>query len=321
MGDDILVHVVTQIPAFTDSTLVRNFGETRYFFFRVGLVEVSVPGRTESQLTVFGRIVKDTVLKRTQIYSKESGLIPDERSMPSAPSAFFALDLNNHKLVYLPDTAEAPSVSVFAATLDRFLKRKHATYVRSLRDKLKKSPEPKSLETLFREYPQPQVEATPMASKGSINEFLNSFEKLTRLEFQVLRTNAEIPRGDMFRLLRQMKDQMHAASTKLVHNNKEGLDKEEALNEIDASASAGNQKVVLNGVGADGTVLSGSNDNFKLRIPAVDLPVVPAQRAAHMVQAYFKQVDEGRLRPDIPGENGKKVEQLRIALNETANKN
>jgi hypothetical protein len=302
------------IPAFTDSGLRRTFGSTSYFFLNVGFVDIEVTEGVDSQLTVYGRIVKDTVLTRSQVYLPESGLVEDEESMASAPSAFFALDLNNHKLVYLPETAFAPSISVFASTLQNFMRRKHRVFVRSLYEAAKLTDEPKTLKSLFEQYPPPDVEATPMASKGSIQEFLNSFAKLKHLEFRILNTNAEIQRQQTFRDLREMKSKLHAERTKLVHDSKEGLDIEVAAEEIDASASAGNQAVVLAGTAADGTELRGSNDNFKLRVPAIDVPDNPLSRAVHLVREYFNQVAQARLRPDQSEADATKIAQLRETL-------
>ena len=302
------------LPAFADSGLRRNFGPTSYFFLNVGIIDIEVAGERDSQLTVYGRIVKDTILTRSQVYSPESGLIADEESMPSAPSAFFALDLNNHKLVFLPETPYAPSIAVFASTLQNFMRRKHTAFVRSLYEAAKLTDEPKTLESLFHQYPSPDVEATPMASKGSIQEFLNSFAKLTHLEFRILNTNAEIQRQQTFRELREMKDKLRAAKTNLVHDSKDGLDIEVAAEEIDASASAGNQAVVLAGTAADGTELRGSNDNFKLRVLATDVPENRVAKAVHLVREYFKQVGQGRLRPDQSEADSTKIAQLRENL-------
>lgn len=309
------------IPAFTDPGLRRKFGQTSYFFLNVGIIDVQVEEIDDSQLTVYGRIVKDTVLTRSQIYSPESGLVADEDSISSAPSAFFALDLNNHKLVYLPETPYAPSIAVFASTLQNFMRRKHTAFVRALYEAAKQTDEPRTLESIFQQYPSPDVEATPMASKGSIQEFLSSFAKLTHLEFRILNTNAEIQRQQTFRELREMKDQLRATKTKLVHDSKDGLDIEVAAEEIDASASAGNQAVVLAGTAADGTELRGSNDNFKLRVSAADVPENPVARAVHLVKEYFKQVAQGRLRPDQSETDSTKIAHLKESLSGSIERN
>lgn len=315
--DHVLLDYALEIvlPAFFDESMVREHGETKYFFHKVGITDVVVSGISVPQLTVYGEIVKDTMLRRTQVFHKERGLVPDERKMPSAPSAFFALNLNNHKLVYLPETSDAPSINVFGSTLERFLRQKHRDYVRAIHAKLRRAGQPKLLATLFREFPAPEVEVTPMASRATVNEFLDSFDKLTHVEFRILRTNVELSRSETFRSLRRMKDEMEAASGKVVMDNSKGLNKTAAAEEINASAAAGNQKVSLRGTTIEGATLTGSNDNFKLTVQATDIPMERTQRAAHLIQLYFAQVANGSLNPDESEFQTAKIEQLRSALN------
>ena len=302
------------IPAFTDSSLKRRYGPTSYFFIDVGILDVSVEDIEEPQLTIYGRFVKDTVLTRSQTYSQETGLVPDDQSLASAPSSFFAFNLSNHKLAYLPETSYAPSIAVFASTLEAFMRRKHAAYVRALYEFSKASDQPKSLTSLFQAYPAPEVDATPMANKASITEFLGTFSTLTHLEFRILKTNAEISRQQTFRDLLAMKNELAATSTKLVHDSKDGLNIQVAAEEIDASAAAGNQKVILAGQAADGTQLRGSNDSFKLRVVADDAPAAPIAKAVYIVREYFKHVKNGLLRPDLSEEDTEKITKIRENL-------
>jgi hypothetical protein len=60
--------------------------------------------------------------------------------------------------------------------------------------------------------------------------------------------------------------------------------------------------------------LRGSNDNFKLRVSATDVPENPVARAVHLVMEYFKQVAQGRLRPDQSETDSTKIAQLRETL-------
>jgi hypothetical protein len=302
------------IPAFTDSSMKRRYGPTSYFFIDVGILDVSVEDTEEPQLTIYGRFVKDTILTRSQTYSLETGLVPDDESLASAPSSFFTFDLNNHKLAYLPETAHAPSIAVFASTVQTFMRKKHAAFVRALYESSKLTDQPKSLNSLFQDYPVPEVDATPMANKASITEFLNTFSTLTHLEFRILQTNAEISRQETFRSLQAMKNDIRATSTKLIHDSKDGLNIQVAAEEIDASAAAGNQKVILAGQAEDGTQLRGSNDSFKLRVAADDAPVAPTAKAAYLVREYFKQVTHGLLRPDLSDGDSEKVTKIRENL-------
>lgn len=302
------------LPAFTDSSLKRKYSSTSYFFIDVGILNVNVEDIEDPQLVIYGRFVKDTLLTRSQTYSPETGLVSDDDSMESAPSAFFAFNLNNHKLAYLPETSHAPSIAVFASTVQAFMRRKHIAYVRAIYESSKASDQPKSLTDLLQEYPAPEVEATPMANKASIAEFLRNFSTLTHLEFRILKTNAEISRQQTYRQLLEMKNSLAATSTKLVHDSKDGLNIDVAAEEINASAAAGNQKVVLAGQAVDGTQLRGSNDSFKLRVFADDAPADPLSKAAYIVKEFFRQVKNGLLRPDLSEVDTEKITRIRENL-------
>ena len=180
------------LPAFLDASLERKFGNTVYFFFQVAVAEIPVPNESvQPQLVVHGRLVKDTLLTREQVFVQGQGLIPAEGSMPSAPSSFFALILNNHKLIYLPETAHAPTLGMFEATLQKFLSLKYKAYTDALYDQLKSSPQRKPKRQIHLEIPHPTVEVLPLASRASVEEFLRAFEKVTHLEFRILETNQE----------------------------------------------------------------------------------------------------------------------------------
>jgi hypothetical protein len=103
------------IPAFIDTTLRRKYGATNYFFLEVTIKEIAGPKSTDIPLlVVYGRLVKDTVLTSEQVYTPEHGLEPAAESIPSSPSSFFALILNNHKVMYMPEMAYAPTIGAFA---------------------------------------------------------------------------------------------------------------------------------------------------------------------------------------------------------------
>lgn len=304
-------------PAFFNETHRRKYGPTSYFFRDVGLAAFDVEGVERPQLTIYGRFVKDTIVKRDQIYSPGVGLIADVASMPSAPSAFFALDLDNHKLIYLPEFSGAPTPNQFALTLESFARKELSSYIRALSKESKSTDAPKSIAELMIEYPTPIVEATPLAGDGNIDLFLERFSKIVRVGFQLNSTNAEFNRAEDFRRIREMKDDVLAARTTLVHENKAGLRKEAVAGEVKVAAAGGNQKITLKGQGEDGADLNGSNDDLKLEVPFPNPPESRFERAKEMVRSFFAQVSAGRLRPDIGTPNVAKLAELRGDLDGT----
>jgi hypothetical protein len=283
------------IPAITDGTLRRRYGQTQYFFHGTHLYGVSANGENGENvpvLAVYGRLVKDTVLTRTQVYAPDQGaLVQNTESIASAPSAFFVIILNNHKLIYLPETPYAPPVQAFGSTLQYFARLKHKDYIDALYNQLRTTEAPRSKQSLYIEIPPPRVEVMPLASRGSIAEFLSAFEKLKHLEFRIIDTNQELQMRETYQQLRAMKHAVRSQNTRLIHDSAEGLDKIEAIDQINAAAATGNQEVKLSGETPDGTKLSGDNHKLKLQIPSDDLPENPAQRAERMIGLYEQQVE------------------------------
>jgi len=312
---DLAKEVIYQ--AFFDETYSRVYGPTAYFFRDVGMAAIEIEGLERPHLTIYGRLIKDTVVTRTQVYSPATGLVSDVASMPSAPSAFFALDLDNHKLMYLPETSAAPTVNQFALTLESFARKRLASYIRELSRASKTSDEPKSLAELMIEYPLPIVEATHLSGDSNIDNFVERFSKIIRVDFQLKNTNAEFNRAEDFRRIREMKDDVLADRTTLMHENKAGLKKTAVAEEVKVAAAGGNQTINLKGLGEDGAVLNGSNDDLKLEISFPNPPENRFRRAVEMVRSYFTQVDAGNLRPDVGTPNLEKLAELRGDLDGT----
>lgn len=300
------------LPAFVDSKLSRKYGDTTYIFRGVDLIQI--PGVEEARvalLVVYGRLIKDTLLTREQIYTPEGGLERKPESLPSAPSSFFALILNNHKLMYVPETAQAPSLGAFQATLQYFLGIKYRGYINARFQELKSGPEPTSKKQLYHEIPHPVVEVVPLASKESIQEFLRTFEKLKRLEFRILPTNQEWQMGSTFEAIRKMRQSLDARDTKLVHQNPAGLDKQMAAEQINEAAATGNSEVDLAGTTPQGDRVKGNNRDFSLQVPAAGLPEKDADRAVRLVNLYNDYFERGIISEDVAGDTDDKIRRVR----------
>lgn len=315
----VLIDLAKEViyPAFFDEGYKRVYGPTDYFFRDVRMAAFDVSDLDRPQLTIYGRLIKDTVVTRTQVYSQETGLVHNVASMPSAPSAFFALNLDNHKLMYLPETSGAPTEKQFALTLQWFAKKRLFSYIRELSKARKLTDSPKSISELMIDFPKPLVEATPLSSDNNIDDFVETFSKITRVDFTLNNTNAEFNRAEDFRRIREMKDDVLAVRTTLTHTNTAGLKKSAVVEEVKVAAAGGNQTINLKGLGEDGAVLEGSNEDLKLEIPFTDVPENRFSKAMEMVRIYFAQVKAGRLRPDVGTPNVEKLAELRGELDGT----
>lgn len=311
---DLFEEVV--FPALSNSDFERKYADTAYFFKDVKFSVFSIAEAPDPQLVVYGRLIKDTVLKRSQYYSREGGLVESEASLASAPSAFFVLDIDNHKLMYLPETSGAPSVGQFALTLEAFAKHERDRFIRQLKDESKKGDDPKTLGELRIDYPLPEVEATPLSSDSDVEKFMKMFDKVTRVTYRIQSSNAEINHAKTFRDLVAWKDDNNAEATSISHRNKNGLRKDVVSADVKSAAASGNQKVVIVGKGEDGTELIGSNESLKLEVPFRIGTESDQERAVRMLISYFLQTNSGRLRPDEGRPNKAKLEKLKRGINE-----
>jgi hypothetical protein len=311
----VLLDLAEQVifPAFFDPSLRRKYGETEFLFLDIGWFAVPARADKKSELCIYGRLVKDTLLHRDQILA-DGHLVQNHESLPSAPSAFFLLMLSNHKLVYLPETSGAPTLEVFGSTLQYFFRAKHAAYIRAEYARRKGTLTETTRLALLEEIPAPTVEVLPLASKESISEFVESIEKLTHLEFRILDTNREFQMEGPYRKIREDKEALRAKSSKLIYDNSEGMNKPEVTNQIAISAATGNQYVIVAGTAADGTAMRGNNNQFSLHVPAGDLPEAPNRKGHSLLDKFGEQVTSGNLSLDAQEDNSDRIETLRNRL-------
>ena|ERR1035437_8464118 len=81
----VLLNLAEQIviPAFTDPTLRRKFGETVYLFINTGWASYLPTRGQPEELCLFGQLVKDTILHSDQILSGGQ-LVPSSDSISCA---------------------------------------------------------------------------------------------------------------------------------------------------------------------------------------------------------------------------------------------
>ncbi|MBY5854307.1 hypothetical protein HFN51_27780 [Rhizobium leguminosarum] len=310
-GDKVLLDYAEQVvlPAFTDDTLIRSYGETEYHFYEVKLVNLGKRGE-EPILAVVGQFVKNTLLTRVQVFDESDGLIQDEQSMRSAPSAFFVLILNNHRLIYMPETPYAPDLVAFRGTALTFLRSKWNKLIDNLFEASKHSGEPITKVALRKLHPIPTLEVVPLTDRRSLAEFVKRYETLRRIDFRLITPNDEIDASDTLERVRKLGLGLDAKITKVITENKDGLDKEASLAAVEEATATGNQEVILRGIDEAGNSLKVANDSFELSVPIMDLPDGLLAKAKFLFKKYREQVDQQEI--NAPGLNNaiEKIRQL-----------
>lgn len=272
-GDKVLLDYAEEIviPAFVDDKLVRTYGRTHFFFYEARLVVLD-DDPDDPVLGISGRFIKNTHLTREQIFDPQRGLVPDEASIPSAPSAHFVLILNSHRLIYFPETAHAPDLKVFRSTALAFLREKHKTFIDRRYEELKGSGEKVTKKQLVEDHPHPSLEVVPVSGDDEIEAFVRRYGLLKKIEFRLVTPNDEIDGAELFNDIREYFGPLQPDTTKIETRNSEGLDIEAAVPRIQSATETANQEIKLSGLDHDGNDLKGDNHTFQIGAPVDNLP-------------------------------------------------
>lgn len=270
-GNEVLLDYLDEIvlKAFLDDTMVRKYGDTFYHLYEVKLENLG--SKLEPVMALTGQFVKDTTLRRVQIFNPNEGLVKKSGSLKSSPSSFFILLLNNHRLIYFAETAGAPDIATFRATMHKFLMQKRASYIDEEWKRRKRSE--KITKTALHELvPVPTLAIVPLTAADNLKLFLERFKVLKKIEFKLIEPNHEI---DGAKLLGDMKNYfkpLRPDDLKISASRKDGLDQKDAAEKIEDATVSGNQEVKLSGIDGEGNKLSGDNEAFQLVAPISPLP-------------------------------------------------
>lgn len=282
------------MPSFFEMKYVRSIkGKGDYFFLDTRLVRLD-DNEGIPVIGIAGRIVKNTKLKRDQIFRRDGGLIEDQQELETAPSSTFLLILNNHRLMLCREVSGAPTIQNFQSTSQYCLTQRHREFIQDKFDKAKDEREAdKTIERvtkikLFAEFPFPQLRITPLSDKQDLRGFIARFNNIEELSIKLLPTNKEeIDNDDFWAGFGERREQLNSSSaTARFSNPKEGLDASAVYSQTSAASNFGNSEISLKGSDAHGDTLKGSNEDFSLSIEIDDLPK-NIERAAQVKYGQF----------------------------------
>jgi hypothetical protein len=307
---DMLSEVVS--PAFFDSSLKRQYGDTSYLFYKPEFLQL------QSEPVIAGRLVKDTVLEREQLLV--DGELQDATgTLPSSPSSLFVLLLGCHRLLFVRQHRGAPSMDAFRTTLARFLKKCHRDFLLAgskIPDSITgKKP---TLKELVEKYPYPTVELTPLGSHESIHSFLKKFKTIETVTAHLLNTNSEIDNDGLFNAVRASQSRIKSRRTSLHYENKkQGLDAAEAESQLTALSKQGNHLIKVTGFDTTGEKIEGNNDSFKVKIPVTNLPDA-LRGAAEVLVQHFLALKSNKI-ITVPDSDAAAIQKVKNAFDAPAN--
>jgi hypothetical protein len=204
--DKVLLDLFSEIvmPSFHEMKFVRKLKDKGDYFFLDTKLIILDKNPNEPVLGISGRIVKNTKLKRDQIFRTNDGLIEDKKELETAPSSTFLLVLNTHRLILCKEVAGAPTIQNFQSTSQHFLRSQHKQFIEKMFETAKADKENNSdlqrvtKKSLLTEFPYPSLRITPLSDKESLKEFVTRLKHIDRVSIKLLPTNDEEINNDDF---------------------------------------------------------------------------------------------------------------------------
>lgn len=301
-GDNkVLLDLFEEIvfPSFLEMRYIRHLRDKGDYFFLDTELVVLDNNQEEPVIGISGRIVKNTKLKREQIFRPDGGLIEDKRELETAPSSTFLLILNNHRLVLSKEVPGAPTIQNFQSTSQYCLRERHKEYINEQFDLAKeakdKNPE---LERVTKKYLNaetryPVLRITPLSDKETLQHFIERLDHIDKISIKLLPTNREeIDNDDFWADFGRRREETNSVSAKVEFVNlKDGLDNQAVFNQARSASNMGNSEVKLKGYDEQGDTITGSNDDFSLSVELDELPRDTAP-AAIVKYGNFKHLVE-----------------------------
>jgi hypothetical protein len=302
-------------PAFQPMRETRQIKDTQLFFLDTQLITLD-NGADHPIVCLSGRLVKNTKLRREQIFRREEGLIEDYTELETAPSSLFALMLHNHRLLYVREVAGAPDISTFRTTSQQFLNKRHREFILELVKENREEVEADSdvqretKKSLVEEYPYPDLRITPLTDKEELRTFIDRFDVIQDLTIKLLRTNREdIDNDEFWDALDKTRGRMGSKKASLHFSNKsDGLDDSEVYAQCNAASELGNSEIKLNGLDPYGGTLRGNNEDFQLSLEVEELSRDVKKATPELVREFSELVDSGVV--ESPRVSGQVLQRL-----------
>jgi hypothetical protein len=286
------------LPAFLNETHIRKRGETEFRFFNTTLRRLG-EHQGEPILGIAGHFVKDTKLRRQQIFREGRGIVANEAEIESAPSAFFVLILNNHRLLYFAETAGAPTLDTFGATAELFLRTEWHRFIRErvAHDNVtRRGTERVTVRQMMQRIPTPVVEVIKVAGEDAITESISRFGKITQIKLKLIQPNDETDASEAVSAVEQSMRPLEPSRLELIASQPKGLNKAEVERAITEVAEGHNTHIVVDGEDVAGLKMQADNDEFALSVPIEEPPREDADLTTTLYDKYQELVAEGKVK-------------------------
>jgi len=176
-------------PTFSPQKYSRKIEGKGEYFFLESKTTIITDNSGQKHPAIIGKIVKNTKIKREQIF-QNNNIILDKKELETAPTSIFVLLLENHRLIFCREVSGAPSIQNFASTSLNFLQKRHEEFIKQKLEEAQpsaESPPPRGTKAnLVREYPHPKLRITPLSDRQSLEDFIDRFKTIDQITIKLL---------------------------------------------------------------------------------------------------------------------------------------
>lgn len=307
-GDKVLIDYLNEviIPAFKGSIETKPKYATKYFFHKVEIIEADWFGQKVH--CIVGYVIKDMEIKQEQYYDGSS-IVKSDTVFRKSPTSIFCLIIENHKLIYYPETAGAPGIRAFEGTVKKFIAYQHRKMV-DREYKNEKEGNKKLLKRDFqKEYPKPDVNIIPIGNQQSLSDFIGIYDVIKSIEIKIIKPNNEVDPNEFFQEFHEQQERLNSTDAAIRHSNPEGLNKIIVTSELQAAVASGNARILTSGIGSDGIEISGNNQDTRLKIAVKNVPKTIREAGLRFVR-FLEELTTNKtvsIRPEIEANVSKSV--------------
>jgi hypothetical protein len=133
-----------------------------------------------------------------------------------------------------------------------------------------------------------------VSAEQELREFVDRYKTLKDVRVSLVQTNDEVDNEDFFRQMRIQMNKIGSEKTTLVHHQKDGLNKAEAVEQLQ-SALNGTAEIRLEGISIEGEKLVGNNEQFKIRVPLSEIGDDVKNAVGGMFNIYMTMLELKRI--------------------------
>jgi hypothetical protein len=307
-------------PALFNKKL-RKYGESTYFFHNMRILDIEISG--EIQYFVYGRLVKNGLLHQEQIIENDN-LVPVDNVYPNAPSSIFILSLTNHRLFLIQEHRDAPTFDTLKSTILHFVKDIRNQHINDVyterniqREERGGNGRKLTKKSLKEQHPEPELELIPLSSDADLSEFINSMVLIDSLTLEIVKPNNEGDLTPIFGNMRDIKSEVGSDKCAMTFKkgDKKSLKHEKVAKYAAAASKDSNVHYIFSGKDSNNSKYTGTNDQFKLRVPIKEELDTPKSTTMIIYYKFLDLVKDGFLRQPDTGDSKSLSDKISNIIN------